>query len=203
MFRRSRPGRRRTRRAAAASSSFLRHRKPLFEQLEDRRLLAITAVLNAATLDVEVSGSASADTVSMQLIDQGLATERLQITDSAGATAGAGFVQVNATVVTVLTSTVTGGDVFVNTLGGNDTLFVDSTGGLLAFANGIHFDGGAGFDKLALTQTGGPTHDSDTYSVGATNGSGTSVIVGAGAHGHSGCSSKTWSQLSTSCRPPR
>ena len=62
-------------------------------------------------------------------------------------------------------------------LGGNDTLIVDSSNGLLTFANGIRYDGGAGFDDLALLQTGGMNF-TDTYSVGPTAGSGISTIVG-------------------------
>ena len=46
MFRRSRSGRGRTRRARSAHSSSLRSRTPLFEQLEDRRLLAVVTVTN-------------------------------------------------------------------------------------------------------------------------------------------------------------
>ena len=78
--------------------------------------------------------------------------------------------------------------------GGNDNLIVDSTNGLINVPDGIRYNGddpcpdqiGAGiggFDSLTLLQTGGPTHISDTYSIGATNGSGTSVIVGAGGGG--------------------
>jgi hypothetical protein len=51
-------------------------------------------------------------------------------------------------------------------LGGNDQLTVDSSHGLLALAEGIHFDGGGSIDTLSLTQTGGSPHTSDTYSVG-------------------------------------
>ncbi len=48
MFRRSRSGRSRTRRASSSRPSSLRFRKPLFEQLEDRRLLAAFTVTNTA-----------------------------------------------------------------------------------------------------------------------------------------------------------
>jgi hypothetical protein len=64
--------------------------------------------------------------------------------------------------------------------GGNDTLIVDSTNGLIASSHGIRFDGGTGFNRLVLTQTGGAAQTSDTYSVGPNPGEGTSVIVGAG-----------------------
>lgn len=66
-------------------------------------------------------------------------------------------------------------------LGGNDTLTVDSTNGLVPLINGIHFNGGAGFNALNLTQTGGATHTSDTYSVGPNVGDARSTIVGVGA----------------------
>jgi hemolysin type calcium-binding protein len=62
--------------------------------------------------------------------------------------------------------------------GGNDTLTVDSTNGLISVLNGIRYNGGAGFDRLTLQQTGGATQTSDTYSVGPNPGEGTSVIVG-------------------------
>jgi hypothetical protein len=58
----------------------------------------------------------------------------------------------------------------------NDTLVVDSSGGLVSVANGITDNGGTGFNTLQLVQTGGPTRASDTYSVGPNTGSGTSTI---------------------------
>ncbi|MEM7456698.1 MAG: hypothetical protein AAF456_20305, partial [Planctomycetota bacterium] len=64
-------------------------------------------------------------------------------------------------------------------LGANDTLIVDSTNGLIDVANGIRFDGGTGFDTLSLAQIGG-SQFSETIVVGATNGSGTDTIFGAG-----------------------
>lgn len=72
----------------------------------------------------------------------------------------------------------------VNGLGGNDTLIVDSTNGLINVVGGIRYDGGAGVgDALQLVQTAGPTWTSDTYSVGLSNGSGTSKIVGPSSAG--------------------
>ncbi len=68
-------------------------------------------------------------------------------------------------------------------LGGNDTLTVDSSFGLINVMNGIRFDGGAGSDLLQLLQTGGAQHIGDTYSVGPANGQGLSTIVGAGTAG--------------------
>ena len=67
----------------------------------------------------------------------------------------------------------------VNTLGGNDTLIVDSTNGLIDVPNGIRNDGGTGDNSLELLQTGGPTQTSDTYTVIANPGQGSDVIVGA------------------------
>ena len=63
--------------------------------------------------------------------------------------------------------------------GGNDTLIVDSSNGLIDIVNGIRYDGGSGFDELQLLQTDGDTQTSDTYSVGPEVGSGVSTIVGA------------------------
>ena len=70
--------------------------------------------------------------------------------------------------------------VTISSGGGNDTLTIDSTNGLINLANGIHYYGGDGFDALHLTQTGGPIQTSDTYSVGPNAGDGTSTIVGPG-----------------------
>jgi hypothetical protein len=66
----------------------------------------------------------------------------------------------------------------VNGLGGNDTLIVDSSNGLINVPNGINYDGGTGFNNLQLVQTGGATQFSDTYSVGPNPGQGTDVITG-------------------------
>jgi hypothetical protein len=74
--------------------------------------------------------------------------------------------------------------------GGNDTLIVDSSNGLINVFNGIRYDGdhgcpgqvGAGiggFDTLRLTQAAG-SQTSDTLAIGATNGSGRSTILGSG-----------------------
>ncbi len=60
--------------------------------------------------------------------------------------------------------------------GGIDQLTVDSSNGLITLAEGIHFDGGGATDTLRLTQTGGSTHATDTYSVGPGAGDGTSLI---------------------------
>jgi hypothetical protein len=66
----------------------------------------------------------------------------------------------------------------VNGLGGNDTLIVDSTNGLINVPNGIRFDGGTGNNNLDLVQTGGPDQASDTYTVNTNPGQGSDVIVG-------------------------
>ncbi len=71
----------------------------------------------------------------------------------------------------------------VDSLGGNDTLIVDSSNGLINVQLGIRYNGGNGFDNLQLVQTGGATAASDTYSVGPAIGSGVSTIVGAGTAG--------------------
>jgi hypothetical protein len=72
-------------------------------------------------------------------------------------------------------------DVF--SLGGNDTLIVDSSFGLINVAGGTRYYGGDGSDALRLEQTDGPTRVSDTYSVGPAIGSGVSTIDGGGTAG--------------------
>jgi hypothetical protein len=64
----------------------------------------------------------------------------------------------------------------VNGLGGNDTLILDSSNGLISLA--INYDGGAAFNQLQLVQTAGDTQTGDNYSVGPNNGQGTSLITG-------------------------
>ncbi|NQT87700.1 hypothetical protein HQ560_13100 [bacterium] len=66
----------------------------------------------------------------------------------------------------------------VNGLGGDDTLTVDSSNGLIDLLGGIQYDGGPGLDGLVLDQTGGDTQTSDDYQVGADIGSGISAITG-------------------------
>ncbi len=67
--------------------------------------------------------------------------------------------------------------------GGNDTLTLDSSNGLINVAMGTRYDGDGGSDLLQLFQTGGPTHFTDTYRVGPDLGAGSSVIVGNGTAG--------------------
>jgi hypothetical protein len=69
----------------------------------------------------------------------------------------------------------------VRGFGGNDTLIVDSSNGLINVPGGIRYDGGTGADQLTLQQTGGPTHTSATYTLGNIPGSGIHTIVGTGA----------------------
>jgi len=71
----------------------------------------------------------------------------------------------------------------VNGLGGNDTLIMDDSNGLINVPLGIRYDGGTFFNQLQEVQTGGPTWLTDTYSVGPVVGSGISTIVGAGSTG--------------------
>ncbi len=65
----------------------------------------------------------------------------------------------------------------VNGLGGNDTLIVDSTNGLITVDMGIRYNGGTGRDTLELDQTDGPRRVSELVRVGATPGSGIEEIV--------------------------
>ena len=73
----------------------------------------------------------------------------------------------------------------INGEGGNNTLIVDSSNGLIEVPNGIQYDGGnsgtGGFNTLQLDQpTSGTVQTSDTYSVGPNVGQGTDVLVGPG-----------------------
>ncbi len=61
---------------------------------------------------------------------------------------------------------------------GNNNLIVDSSDSLIAIPQGVHYDGGGGFDTLTLTQTDGDVQDTDTYRVGPNNGEGSDVIAG-------------------------
>ncbi len=60
---------------------------------------------------------------------------------------------------------------------GNDSLTVDDSNGLIQVQNGIHFDGGTGFDSL--TMTGGSKNSANLLEVGGTPGSGISLIENA------------------------
>jgi hypothetical protein len=69
----------------------------------------------------------------------------------------------------------------VNGASGADTLYVDSSGGLINVPNGIHFVGGTGTNTLQLVQPDSTTQQSsDTRAAGLNNGPGTDTIVGAG-----------------------
>ncbi len=91
-----------------------------------------------------------------------------------------GFIEIldNGTrVYAGLESALTG--IQINGLGGNNTLTVDSSNGLITVP--ISFNGGSGgLNSLALTQTGGATQTSDVYSPGPNPGDGTDVITGPG-----------------------
>ena len=65
---------------------------------------------------------------------------------------------------------------------GNDAVTIDSSNGLFATptnnTDGIFFNGGSGFDKLVLQQTGGDEQTTDVYTVGPNPGEGSDVITG-------------------------
>ncbi|REK09450.1 MAG: hypothetical protein DWQ37_18610 [Planctomycetota bacterium] len=65
----------------------------------------------------------------------------------------------------------------VNGLGGNDTLIVNATNGLLSIPGGIHYDGGDGFDDLQLV---GGTGQSEVLAISAQPGAGRDTILGTG-----------------------
>ncbi|HUT91627.1 MAG TPA: C25 family cysteine peptidase, partial [Thermoguttaceae bacterium] len=68
----------------------------------------------------------------------------------------------------------------VNGRGGDDTLIVDSSNGLITLPRGILYDGGDGFDDFQLVQPGGDAQTSDTLEMGVLPGLGQSTIVGPG-----------------------
>ncbi|MDD4891382.1 MAG: hypothetical protein PHU85_15785, partial [Phycisphaerae bacterium] len=68
--------------------------------------------------------------------------------------------------------------VIINGGDASDTLTVDSSGGLIAVSDHIHFNGGAGVDTLVLS---GGAADTDTYTAGPDTGSGQSVLVSGGS----------------------
>jgi hypothetical protein len=71
--------------------------------------------------------------------------------------------------------------IYVSGFGGNDTLTIDISNGLITPTDGIQYDGGAGFNQLQILQGESvPTQTTDVYSVGHGWGDGTSVITGAG-----------------------
>jgi hypothetical protein len=72
------------------------------------------------------------------------------------------------------------GSIVVDSGQGNDSLTIDSSNGLISVPNGILYDGGTGVNTLQLTQTGGATQTSDTYSPGPNLDEGTDVITTSG-----------------------
>src|SRR5688572_18548091 len=102
--------------AAAVRRDQLRCRQlPRLERLEDRTLLTVTASLDR-NIDAVITGTAGADSVTMSIENQGLANETLRVIDPGGVIAGAGFTQDGRNSATVLSSAITGLDIFINTL---------------------------------------------------------------------------------------
>jgi subtilisin-like proprotein convertase family protein len=70
----------------------------------------------------------------------------------------------------------------LNGLIGNDLLTVDSTNGLVDLENGIRFDGGTGFDRIDVTQSGGaPDGVVETLAIGPLPGKGRHTIAAGDA----------------------
>jgi len=68
----------------------------------------------------------------------------------------------------------------IDALGGNDTLIVDSTNGLIEVPQGIDFDGGGGFDQVDVQQTGGSaTGVTETVNIGSLPGDGQHILTSA------------------------
>ncbi|MEX0675655.1 MAG: ELWxxDGT repeat protein [Pirellulales bacterium] len=62
----------------------------------------------------------------------------------------------------------------VNGRGGNDSLTVDASNGFLTIPQGIHYDGGGGFDNLKLVSAAG---SSEVLAIGALPGSGKDTVT--------------------------
>lgn len=128
---------------------------------------ASTALLQANILEIDGDAVAGQDDT-IRLVREAVNPSLLDV-----------FVNSGTPTATFQLSTIE--QIDVNGLGGNDKLIVDSTNGLINVPRGIRYDGGTGFDSLQLVQTDGPVRNSDTYSVGLTDGSGTSTIFGSAA----------------------
>ncbi|MBI2823592.1 MAG: pre-peptidase C-terminal domain-containing protein [Planctomycetia bacterium] len=160
--------------ARTASRPRIRPRHLHFEPLEERRLLVVNTGADG-TLDVGGDEDFNNQDDTIRLIRAGNDLKVIINGDEKFSGAFAGVKQIN---------------VFAG--GGNDTLIVDSTNGLISVERGIRYDGdapfpfeggtfppvGQGFDKLQLE--GGAAQGIDTYSVGPEIGSGTSRITGDG-----------------------
>ena len=62
-------------------------------------------------------------------------------------------IYVNSAIPTEVVQLSTIEQINVNGLGGNDTLIVDTTNGLISVPNGIRYDGGTGFDRLDVVNS--------------------------------------------------
>ena len=143
----------------------------------------------ATTTDVVVSGGNlvitdanggnTNDTLTITLFNP----TTVRVTDPNNAlAAGAGATQINANTVDVPLASITG-NIQVNTLGGNDTLTVNLSGGDVIPAGGVAFNGGTGGDD-ALVVTGYSLNTADTTAdvsvTHATSDSGTITLLGLG-----------------------
>jgi hypothetical protein len=142
--------------------------RSILERLEERTLLAVTALIDANS-DAVIDGTAGSDSLTMSVENQGLANETLRISDGGGVTAGAGFTQDGPNSATILTSAITGLDIFINTLDSTDIINILATpagirtsvaagGGNdeVSFADGVSLRGG--------TADGGADNDRIDYS---------------------------------------
>jgi len=133
---------------------------PLVEvELNELNELVITDIAAPVGINNEITLSRDADELIIQAQNVNIGTT---IPGAVG----------NGTPVIRVPLALIGDRVIADLRGGNDTLNVDSSGGLLEFADGIRFEGAAGFDRLNVLQTGGPTITSESLIVGATPGGG-------------------------------
>jgi hypothetical protein len=135
-----------------------------FEALEDRRMLAVTAELLASG-DVLITGSPGNDEPILRVDSSGTL---LEVSDPSGVTNGGGF-DVVGNRGTVPLADITG-SIFVQLLGGDDTLHFDNSNGLVSAP--IDYDGGDDFDGLDVT---GSTTVDAAFSIGSTPDAGVMV----------------------------
>ena len=132
------------------------------------------AVSGGNLVITDANGSTTADTLTISLV--GL---NVRITDPSNTlTAGAGATQFNPNTVEVTLASISGGNIQVNTLGGNDTLTLALAGGDFIPAGGLSYAGGTQTsvpgDKLVIT---GGAQGTVTYNY--TNANDGSVVMSA------------------------
>lgn len=130
-------------RNGARGAAVPRRGRPALEVLEDRTALSVTVPAFGSPGPVVMTGTDGPDQFVIRLSPLRIAGVNLQFSDDGGAT----FQMARAQDIT---------QVFVNGLGGDDTLTLDSSNGLVGRPSiygplPIEYDGGDGFNQLVLT----------------------------------------------------